>query len=86
MSREDSIRKEILFQLYALRPLALGAERIARDAGKNDYDYRVSEIKRELVFMEDKGLVILIPDAVGTASLYRIHALGVTYYEQHYAA
>ena len=86
MTRENDIRKEILLQLYATRPLALSAERIARDAKKNDYDYSATEVKRELVFLQDKSLVILIPDEIGTANLYRIHALGVTHYEQHYAA
>lgn len=86
MSRENEIRKEILLQLYAVRPLALSTERIARDALKNDYDYSIAEIKRELSFLADRGLVILIPDAVGTANLYRIHANGVTHYEQNFAA
>lgn len=86
MSREDSIRKEILFNLYGLRPLALSAERLAKDATKDGYDFSKTEIARELAFLADNGLLIEIGDPGVTAKLYRIHAKGVTHYEQNYAA
>lgn len=86
MDRKNDIRKEILLQAYAVRPLHLTAERIQRDAKKAGYDYTLAEVKQELQFVADNGLLIEIKDALGTAQVYRIHALGVTYYEQHYAA
>ncbi len=83
MKREDSIRKEILMQLYALRPFTASPERIQRDASKAGYDYTVAEVKRELSFLNDQGLVIEIGDPGVTARLYRIHAQGITHYEQN---
>jgi len=86
MERNDQIRKEILLQLYAARPLTLTPDRIARDAKKQGYDYTVREIKQELVYLADNGLLIEIGDPGVSAKLYRIHAKGVTHYEQTYAA
>jgi len=86
MSRADDIRKEILLQLYAVRPLALSAERLARDARKNDYDYSATEIARELVFLADTGLLVAVASPATTARYHRITAAGVTHYEQNYAA
>lgn len=86
MTRPDAIRKEILLQLYAVRPLCLSADRIARDARKQSYDYAAHEIASELQFLADQGLLIEIGDPGVTAKLYRIHAKGVTHYEQQYAA
>lgn len=86
MTREDNIRKEVLLQLYAVRPLALSVERIARDARKNDYDYSATEIKRELQFLADEGLVVSLDEAGTTAQLHRINSKGIRAYEQKYAA
>jgi len=72
-------------QLYALRPLSLRAARIARDARKQDYDYTEAEIKSELQFLEDEKLVIGEREPGTTGKVYRIHALGVTAYEEKYA-
>lgn len=86
MSREESIRKEILFQLYAVRPLALAPERIARDAAKQNYDYTATEVRREAVFLADEQLVIRIEEPGTTVMLFRIASQGVRLYEQTYAA
>lgn len=86
MTREDAIRKEILLQLYAVRPLTVSADRLARDAKKQGYDYSATEIKRELQFLSDRLLVIEIGDPITTAKLYRIHANGIAHWEQTYAA
>ena len=86
MTREDQIRKELLFQLYALRPLTLDPDRIERDARKNGYDYARAEIQRELVFLADEGLLIKISEPGTTCVRYRIHAHGVRHYEEIYAA
>ncbi len=86
MDRKNDIRKEILLQAYAVRPLAVSAQRIHRDAKKAGYDYTLHEVVEELQFVSDNGLLIEVKDPLVTATMYRIHALGVTYYEQHYAA
>ncbi len=82
MIRPDNIRKEILMQLYAVRPLSVTAERIARDARKAGYDFTPHEILNELIFLQDKGLVVRTNNPAGSELLFRIHALGVTYYEE----
>jgi hypothetical protein len=84
MSREESIRKEILFQLYAVRPLALSPERIALDARKNDYDYTAKEVRREAEFLGDEGLIFKIEEPGTSVVMYRIHANGVKQYERKY--
>lgn len=86
MKREDLIRKEILMQLYAVRPIAVNVPRLQRDATKAGYDYSVTEIAREVQFLVDTGLVIEIGDPGVSAKMYRIHANGVKHYEQTYAA
>lgn len=86
MKREDQIRKEILFQLYALRPLALSPERIARDALKNGYDYTASEVRREMYFLLDEVLLVRENQSGTTELLARINNNGVRAYEERYAA
>ena len=84
-ARSNDIRKEILMQLYALRPLSLSAARIAKDARKQGYDYTEAEIKSELQFLEDEKLVIGEREPGTTGKVYRIHALGVSAYEEKYS-
>lgn len=84
-ARTNDIRKEILMQLHTLRPLSLTAARITRDAKKAGYDYTEAEIKAELQFLEDDKLVIGEREPGTTGKVYRIHALGVSVYEEKYA-
>jgi hypothetical protein len=86
MNRADEIRKEILLQLYAVRPLALSAARLARDAKKNDYDYSAVEIRRELDFLNDEKLIAPVTEPGVTQQLWRINSAGIRQYEQKYAA
>ncbi len=86
MTRENEIRKEILFQLYAVRPLALAPDRIVRDARKNDYDYTEREVRSEAQFLCDEGLIFEIKEPGTTCVMYRIHANGVRHYEAKFAA
>ena len=83
--RQNDIRKEILLQLYGVRPLQITAARIARDSRKQGYDYSESEIIRELYFLSDSGLITSDTQAGTTDQVYRIHASGVIHYEQHFA-
>jgi hypothetical protein len=86
MSRENDIRKEVLMQLYAVRPLALSAARLARDARKAGYDYSEREIARELVFLADSGFITSATQPGTTDMANRINSAGVTHYEQNFAA
>ena len=86
MNRSEMIRKEILLQVYASRPLGLSAERIERDARKEGYDYTRTEIARELQFLADEDLVILMDEKGTTLQLFRIAPSGVRQYEQKYSA
>jgi hypothetical protein len=84
MTRHEQIRKEILLQLYACRPLALTAERICRDARKEGYDYTVAEILRETQFLLDEGLAVEFMARGTTERLSRISAEGIRHYERQY--
>lgn len=85
-ARTNDIRKEILFQLYGVRPLSVNAARIARDARKGGYDYTPDEIRAELQFLEDEHCVIGEREPGQTGKVYRIAALGVSVYEEKYAS
>jgi hypothetical protein len=85
-ARGDAIRKEVLFQAYALRPVPVSLDGIHRECVKQRFDYSRLEISREVQFLCDRGLLFQIEDRGGTAHLYRIHAEGVAYYQQNYEA
>lgn len=85
MSRQDNLRKEILFQLYGVRPIARGADAILRDCRKQQMDFTRQEIWQELQFLADENLLIPIDMSGTTEKLYRISAAGVRHYEQTYA-
>lgn len=84
--RNDSIRKEVLFQLYAVKPLARTAEQVERECRKQGLDFSKGEIASEMQFLADEGLLILIAEPGTTAKTFRIHSSGVRHYEQNYAA
>jgi len=84
MTRPEQIRKEILLQLYASRPLALTSERVCRDARKEGYDFSAGEIARETQFLLDEGLAVEFMARGTTDRLCRISAEGVRSYERLY--
>jgi hypothetical protein len=86
MKRTDQIRQEILIQLYAQRPLAVGAWRIHRDAWKSHYNYSLEEIARELDFLEGEGLAERAESIGASEVKYKISSSGVKHYEQTFAA
>lgn len=86
MNRSESIRKEILFHLYAIRPRTVLASTLHKEARKQMQDWTSAEIAAELQFLGDEGLVIAIEIKGSTDKLYRIHAEGIRVYEQTYAA
>lgn len=84
MNRPEQIRKEVLLQLYACRPLALTAERIGRDARKEGYDFTPAEIGRELQFLLDEELALELRVKGTTERRWRISSEGIRQYEQNY--
>jgi hypothetical protein len=84
--RNEAIRKEILMQLYAERPLAFGAPRIARDAAKGGYDYTRAEIDRELDFLSGERLLDVVNQPGITLPVFKISSLGIRTYENTYRA
>lgn len=84
MSRENAIRQEILMQVYAVRPIALTAERIQRDARKAGYDYSVTEVKRELPFLVGEKLLDRITVPGVTESSFTITSAGIRHYEENF--
>lgn len=85
MSRGDSVRKEILLQLYGVRPLTRDADALHREAQKQELDFSREEIKRELAFLADEGLLIEIKEPGCTARRYRLHASGVRLWEEKFS-
>ena len=84
--RNDAIRKEVLFQHYALKGVPLGAAQIERECRKNGMDFARGEIAEAQQFMADDGLLVAINAPGTTAKLWRINSAGVRHYEQTYAA
>jgi hypothetical protein len=84
--RADDIRKEILMQAYAVRPLAVTAERLYRDAKKAGYDFSLFEIKRELPFLVGEKLIHEKRTPGVTEPSFEITSEGVRQYENTYAA
>ena len=86
MSRHDDIRKEILFQAYALRPLPVSAAKIHRECRKQQMDFSLTEIAREMPFLCGDGLLNPKPVPGVTELHYDITSAGVRHYEQNFAA
>jgi hypothetical protein len=85
MTRADSIRKEILFQAYAVRPLPLSAAKIHRTCKKNQDDFSEIEIARELPFLVDEKLLRDVPVPGITEKYFVITSDGIRHYEQNFA-
>lgn len=57
--RREALRWEILVVLYTGRPYPLGEDLILRTLGDADTQVGPHELRRELVYLEDCGLVAL---------------------------
>jgi repressor of nif and glnA expression len=80
MTRPQEIRKEILLQLYAARPLAKSAAFMAREAKKTGYDYRETEVVAECAFLDGGELIEKKRDGSGEIR-YAITHKGILEYE-----
>jgi hypothetical protein len=83
MTREQDIRKEVIFQLYAMRPLLASASLLARQANKAGLDFTPTECGREAAFLVGQGLVEKTDDPVSGEAKYAITSKGIIHYEQN---
>jgi hypothetical protein len=81
MTRPQEIRKEILMQLYASRPLAASAALIARQAKKAGLDYGEAEVKAECSFLHGAEYLQTIRDPSGEMK-YAITSQGILSHEE----
>ncbi len=77
MTRNQEIRKEVLLQLYGLRPLPLSPFAIARRASRAQYDFTEREIKAECEFLTGQGLAGSVDDPASGETRYVITSRGV---------
>jgi endonuclease YncB( thermonuclease family) len=82
MTRPQEIRKEILMQLYASRPLALTPELITRQGRKAGLDYSENEVRAECAFLHGQELAQMMVDPGTGATKYAITSRGTIYHEQ----
>ena len=84
MSRTETIRFEILTQLYGYRPAARDAERMAAMARREGEltDATASEFSREAVYLAGKGLIEVEPEEISQGhKRWKISAAGVDHME-----
>ena len=77
MTRNQEIRKEVLLQLYGLRPLPLSAHAIARRARRAQFDFTEREIEAECEFLRGQGLAGPVVDPASGERKYVITSRGV---------
>ena len=77
MTRNQEIRKEVLLQLYGMRPLPLSPYAIARRARRAQFDFSEAEIRAECEFLAGQGLAEVIQDPASGETKYVITSRGV---------
>lgn len=84
MSRVETIRHEILTQVYGYRPAARDATRMVTTARRDGElpDAGEAEFERECAYLSGKGLIEVEPDPVAAAhKRWRITAAGIEFME-----
>jgi hypothetical protein len=81
MTRQQEIRQEILLQLYNVRPIAMSAPLISRQARKAGLDYTPIEVKQECAFLVGQKLADLVIDPVSGETKFSLSSQGVLHYE-----
>lgn len=81
MTRVQEIRKEILMQLYASRPIAMSPALIARQARKSGLDYTENEVRAECSFLHGTELAQLLGDMGTGETRYAISSKGIMHHE-----
>jgi len=77
MTRNQEIRKEVLLQLYGMRPVPLSPYAIARRARRAQFDFTEREIKAECEFLKGQGLAGSVEDPASGETKYVISSRGV---------
>jgi DNA-binding PadR family transcriptional regulator len=86
MTRQDDIRKEILFQLWTTRVAPRPASLLTRQARKQGMDFTESEVRAELIYLADEGLIIEVPTPGTGEKFFRLTSKGVNHYQDRFAA
>lgn len=84
MNRNETIRHEILLQLYGHRPGARDAERLAATARREGElpDATPAEFTREAAYLVGRNLIAIQPEDIAQAhKRWSITAAGVDYLE-----
>jgi len=82
MTDSQKLRHECLLYLYGSRPLAISADHIHRSSRRDGgTDFAIAEIRAELVFLLDEGLVVKITDTATGEIRYRITSKGCNHWE-----
>lgn len=82
MTPEQDIRAEIIFQLYAVRPLAVSAGVMSRQARKQGLMYGDHEMFREALFLCGQKLIEIVEDRMTGEDKFSITSAGVLHYER----
>jgi len=77
MTRNQEIRKEVILQLYAVRPLPLSPFAIERRARRAQFDFTEKEIRAECEFLRGQGLALAVEDPASGETKYVITSRGV---------
>jgi hypothetical protein len=77
MSRNQEIRKEVLLQLYGMRPLPLSVFAIYRRARRAQFDFSEREILAECEFLKGQGLAGSLVDPASGETKYMITSRGI---------
>ena len=77
MTRNQEIRKEVMFQLYGMRPVPLSPDAIARRARRAQFDFTEREIKAECEFLKGQGLAESLEDPASGETKYVVSSRGV---------
>ena len=85
MSRNQEIRKEVLLQLYGMRPLPLSVFAISRRARRAQFDFTEREIRAECEFLKGQGLAGSVEDLASGETKYVITSRGILEQEREAA-
>jgi hypothetical protein len=83
MTRPQEIRKEIVMQLYASRPLAMSPALITRQARKSGLDYTDNEVRTECAFLHGQELAQMLTDPGTGETRYALTSKGIIYHESN---
>lgn len=86
MTPEQQLRREILMQLYASRPLKMSASLMARQARQWGLsEWTTKDFVREAEFLVGQGLVERFVDPISGEVQYRITSNGVLRHEESFS-